>query len=103
MKIQIDNNGSRRGIAMMLVMMVVFVLTVIIAEFASSMAVEVRLARNTGYDEQLEWMGRSGMELARYALVMKCPQTANVDALNQFWAGGTAPCSNNMPEISLKD
>jgi general secretion pathway protein K len=88
---------------MMLVMMVIFVLAVIVGEFAYSMAVEVRLARNTDYDEQLEWMGRSGVELARYALVMKCPQQQNIDALNQFWAGGTAPCSNAMPEISLKD
>lgn len=100
---------------MMLVMMVVFVLTVIIAEFAASMAVEVRLARNTGYDDQLEWMGRSGIELARYALVMKCPSQRNIDSLNQFWAGGSAQCTipganggvpvpdTSMPQISLKD
>jgi hypothetical protein len=88
---------------MMLVMMVIFVLAVIVGEFSYSMNVEMRLARNTGYDEQLEWMGRSGVELARYALVMKCPSQRNIDALNQFWAGGTAPCSNDIPSISLKD
>jgi general secretion pathway protein K len=67
------------------------------------MAVEMRLARNNDYDEQLEWMGRSGIELARYALANKCPSQRNIDALNQFWAGGTAPCSNDIAEISLKN
>jgi general secretion pathway protein K len=74
-----------------------------VGEFSYTMSVEVRLARNSGYDEQLEWMGRSGIELARYALVNKCPGQQNIDALNQFWAGGTAPCSNDIASISLKD
>jgi general secretion pathway protein K len=87
----------------MLVMVVIFALTVIIAAFVISMKLEMRLAQVTDYDVQLEWMGRSGMELARYALSMKCAGQEGIDSLNQFWAGGTSPCSNDLPQISLKD
>lgn len=87
----------------MLVMVVIFALTVILAAFTYSMKVEMRLAQVTDYDVQLEWMGRSGMELARYALSMKCAGQEGIDSLNQFWAGGTSPCSNDLPPISLKD
>jgi general secretion pathway protein K len=67
------------------------------------MSTEIRLARNTEYDAQMEWMGRSGVELARYALANKCPEQRNIDALNQFWAGGTSPCSNDVENIPLKN
>ena len=48
---------------------------------------------------ELEWMGRSGVELARYALVKKCAEQRDIDSLNQFWAGGTSPCSNDNPQL----
>jgi general secretion pathway protein K len=86
----------------MLVMVVLFALTVIIAAFAYSMSVEIKLAQINDYDDELEWMGRSGIELARYALAVKCPEQRDIDALNQFWAGGTSPCSNDVPQFSLK-
>jgi hypothetical protein len=84
-------------------MIVIIALTSLVASFAISMNTEVRLARNSDYDQELEWMGRSGVELARFALANKCPQQKSYDALNQFWAGGTSPCSNDIPQISLKD
>jgi general secretion pathway protein K len=87
----------------MLVMVVIFALTVIIAAFAVSMTVEMRLAQVTDYDVELEWMGRSGIELAKFALANKCPEQRNIDALNQFWAGGNAPCSNDIAQFQLKD
>jgi general secretion pathway protein K len=92
-----------RGIALMVVMMVIFALTVIVAAFAYSMTVEMRLAQITDYDVELEWMGRSGVELARYALATKCAEQRDIDSLNQFWAGGTSPCSNEVPQFSLTD
>jgi len=84
-------------------MVVIFALSVIVAAFAYSMSVEMRLAQISDYDVELEWMGRSGMELARYALANKCPDQRDIDALNQFWAGGTSPCSNDVPQFSLKN
>ena len=89
--------------ALLMVMCVIFALSVIVAAFAYSMTVEMRLAQITDYDVELEWMGRSGVELAEYALANKCPDQKDIDALNQFWAGGTAPCSNDIPQFSLKD
>jgi general secretion pathway protein K len=87
----------------MIVMVVIFALSVIVAAFAYSMSVEMRLAQITDYDVELQWMGRSGVELARYALAMKCPDQRDIDALNQFWAGGSSPCSNDVPQFSLTD
>src|SRR5271156_6299089 len=103
MKIRTCSNSSRQGFALILVMIVVIALTSLVASFAISMNTEVRLARNADYDQELEWMGRSGIELARFALANKCPQQKGYDSLNQFWAGGASPCSNDVPQISLKD
>lgn len=94
---------TKGGFALILVMLAIITLTALVASLAISMNTEVRLARNSDYDMELEWLGRSGVELAEFALANKCAEQKNIDALNQFWAGGTAPCSNDIPQISLKD
>jgi type II secretory pathway component PulK len=94
---------SRDGFALILVMLTIITLTALVGSLAISMNTEIRLARNSDYDMELEWMGRSGVELAKFALANKCAGQQGIDALNQFWAGGTAPCSNDIPQISLKD
>jgi general secretion pathway protein K len=99
MKTRALHSSSRRGIALIIVMVVIFALSVLVAAFAYSMSVEMRLAQITDYDIELEWMGRSGVELARFALVNKCPEQRDIDSLNQFWAGGNAPCSNANPQL----
>jgi general secretion pathway protein K len=103
LKTRIDKSSERVGFALILVMITILALTTLVASFAISMNTEVRLARNSDYDSELEWMGRSGIELARFALANKCQDQKGYDALNQFWAGGTSPCSNDIPQISLKD
>jgi general secretion pathway protein K len=103
LKTRLTHSSSRDGIALLMVMMTVIVLSAIVGSMAISMSTEMRLARNTTYDAQMEWMGRSGVELARYALANKCPEQKNIDALNQFWAGGTSPCSNDVENVSLKN
>lgn len=75
-------------------MMVIFVLSVIVGGFVYSMKVEMKLAHNDNYDAELEWIARGGIEWAKFALVQKCPGQANIDALNQPWAGGTG-CTND--------
>jgi general secretion pathway protein K len=99
----LDRPSPRSGFALILVMITIIALTTLVASFAISMNTEMRLARNSDYDVELEWMGRSGIELARFALANKCPEQRNIDALNQFWAGGAAPCTNELPQISLKN
>jgi type II secretory pathway component PulK len=84
-----------RGIALIIVMIAILVLSGMAAEFALSMKVETKLAQNAENEEQLLWLGRSGVELARWVLAQeKCPY----DSLNQIWAGGPgADCETNGP------
>jgi general secretion pathway protein K len=82
-------SSARHGIALILVLISVVVLAVLAAGFAYSMRVEVKLARNAGYERELEWMGRSGVELARYVVGQQLAIGMEpYDSLNQKWAGG---------------
>lgn len=81
--------SAPRGIALIVVLISIVVLSVLAAGFAYSMKVETRLARNASYDTELEWMGRSGVEVARWVLGQQLLISAEpYDALNQKWAGG---------------
>lgn len=91
--------ASQRGIALMVVLIAVFVLSMLAGAFAYSMKVEAKLARNSNNQADLEWLGRSGVEYARWILgqEMNCP----FDSLNQKWAGGPgSPCETNNPALS---
>jgi general secretion pathway protein K len=75
------------GIALVIVMIAVMILSILAAGFAYSMKVEMRLAMNARNFSELEWLGRSGMEYAKWILAedMKLdPRDANFDV----WAGG---------------
>jgi len=103
--VRIEIQSSVRGIALIIVMIVIVVFSVLAAGFAYSMKVEMKLARNVDSESEMEWMGRSGVELGRYVLAqqMNCPNEP-YDALNQKWAGGPGgSCSTNGPlsEVSL--
>jgi len=93
MKISVQTKSN--GIALIIVMIAILVLSVMAAGFAYSMKVETKLAQNAENEEQLLWLGRSGVELARWVLAQeKCPY----DSLNQIWAGGPgADCETNGP------
>ncbi len=85
-------NRCRRGIALILVMLVIMVLSVMASTFNSNMSVESALARNAYNDRRLEWLCRSGVELARYMVGQQFAdgnlRNENYDALFQRWAGG---------------
>src|ERR1051325_7643086 len=101
--------GSRnRGIALVVVMVAIFVLTALVGAFAYFMKVETQLAMNSRRDTEVIWLGRSGVELARWVLANSPPQCEPYDSLNQFWAGGPGSlCASNsvlveahrLPEI----
>jgi len=77
------------GMALITVMCAIFVLSAMAATFALSMKVETRLAQNANSNQQLLWLGRSGVELARYVLEQQLNlPNEPYDALNQIWAGG---------------
>jgi general secretion pathway protein K len=88
MKISIRHNSD--GIALLIVMCAIFVLSILAAGLAFSMKVEGTLAQSADTNQRLVWYGRSGVELARWVLA----QEANIpgepyDSLNQIWAGGS--------------
>ena len=85
-------------------MLVIIVLGILAGGFAYSMRVETKLAANTRFETDLEWLGRSGVEFARYVLV----QHMNVphepwDSLNQKWAGGPLGTNEALASISLEN
>jgi type II secretory pathway component PulK len=96
-----------RGIAIIIVMMVILVLAVLAGGFAYSMKVETRLARNTAWESDMEWLGRSGVERGKYCLAMHTiapPPENSYAGLNQLWAGGPPnPTNEVLANITLKD
>src|SRR5215469_2024904 len=90
MKLQICPQSRTHSFALIVALLAIFVLSALAAELSYSMQVDMKLAAQSNDEPQLVWLGRSGVELARYVLA----QEANIpgepyDALNQIWAGGT--------------
>jgi len=68
------------------------------------MKVETKLAQNANSETELEWLGRSGVEYARWILAqqMTIPQEP-YDALNQVWAGGPGGIgTSNTPLVDVQ-
>jgi general secretion pathway protein K len=81
---------SERGIALVIVMISIMVLTILAAGFAYSMKVETKLARNANSEAELEWLGRSGVEYARWVLANSMANPMQpYDSLDQPWATGS--------------
>jgi general secretion pathway protein K len=96
------HKNSRAGVALIVVMIAIFVLAMMAAIFAFSMKVETKLAQNSGSEEQLLWLGRSGVEYARWILAQQASIPGEpYDALNQVWAGGTGETNGALAGISL--
>ena len=106
--IQPKSSGvAQFGIALVIVMIAVTVLSVLAAAFAYSMKVETKLAQNSNSETELIWLGRSGVEFARYILAQQSA-IANepYDGLNQKWAGGPGGIGTSnsvLAGISLRD
>lgn len=102
---QLTQRSAQAGIALVIVMVVVMVLGVVAGGFAYSMRVEMRLARHSNNDADLEWMGRSGAEMAKFVLGQKerIPVEQGYEALNQKWAGGSGSTNSVLEGISLEN
>jgi len=92
-----------RGVALIMVMLVIVVLSMMAAGFAYSMRVEMKLARNSSVEPDMELLGRSGVELARYFLgqQLTIPSEAAFAALNQKWAGGPGGTNDALAGMEL--
>jgi general secretion pathway protein K len=94
--------SRRSGIALIMVLLVIVMLGILAGGFAYSMKVETTLARRASFDPEMEWLGRSGVELACYVLGQgSVGIAASYDALNQKWAGGTGDTNSVVSEIPL--
>lgn len=93
--------SSKRGIALMVVLIAVFVLSMLAGAFAYSMRVEAKLAMNSNNQMDLEWLGRSGVEYCRWILAREMTAGCPYTALNQRWAqqGGGNACDTNLNDI----
>lgn len=88
--------GAERGLALVVVMVLVLSMAVIAGAFAYAMKIETRLSVRTQSNGELEWLGRSGVEFARWVLEQqrRIPGEGRYHALNQFWAGGPGPTND---------
>jgi type II secretory pathway component PulK len=91
------------GIALILALIAVFVFSALAAGLALSMKVEARLAQHADSEAQMYWLGRSGVELARWVLSQQTTIASEpYDALNQVWAGGPGGMgTSNSPLCGL--
>lgn len=95
MRIQLQRRES--GIALIIVLLMIVVLAVLAGTFAASMKVETKLARNASFDTEFEWLGRSGIEAAKYVLGQDGQgPLGQVDSLNEVWAGGPGTDTNDL-------
>jgi len=105
MKIAFRKNQN--GIALIIVMISITVLSILAAGFAYSMKVETKLAQNANSETELTWLGLSGVELARYVVAQQLTIAQEpYDSLNQKWAGGpgSLDTSNSvLSSISLEN
>lgn len=92
------------GIALIIVMLVVFVLTAIAGGFAYNVKIETTLARNAQDDYEFEWLARSGMEFSKWVLGQQAAiREEPYDALNQFWAGRLFDTNDVFEGLSLQN
>lgn len=101
MKISLGHSRER-GIAIIVVMVSIFILAALAADFASRMKVETRLAMNSNNDSEMEWLARSGIEWARYVVGEQLlVPNEQYDSLDQVWAGGPGGTNDLLSGITL--
>jgi type II secretory pathway component PulK len=89
MKLRIGPKSRTHSFALIIALLAIFVLSANAALLWYSMQVDMKLAAKSQYEPQLLWLGRSGVELARWVLAQEASIPGEpYDALNEFWAGG---------------
>jgi general secretion pathway protein K len=104
--VNININKGQRGMAIFIVLICLAVLVGMAAIFSYNMKVEMKLAANSNNETDMEWLGRSGVEYAKWilALEMTLPgRGQRFTALNQKWAGGTGETNDVLAGISMTD
>jgi general secretion pathway protein K len=98
---KIFQRQKQNGFAVIIALIAITVLSILAAGFAYSMKVETKLANNANAEEQLLWLGRSGVEYARWILAQQTTIAAEpYDSLNQIWAGGPGSMADSNSVLS---
>lgn len=96
--------AKNRGIALMMVLIVVMVFSAMAGLFAYSMKVETKLARNATFDADFEWAARSGVEVARWVLANdSAGPFGQIDSKLSKWAGGPGDTNGPLAELDLSN
>src|SRR5215510_7485633 len=96
--------SNRSGIALIIVLVVIVALGILAGGFAYSMKVEMTLARHASFSSELDWMGRSGVEVAKWVLGQEAMgQMGQVDSLKAKWAGGPGETNSAVAGVDLKN
>jgi general secretion pathway protein K len=96
---KISLRHSRRGFAVLVVLVAVLVLSMLAGALAVFMKVESQLTQNGNDDEKLLWIGRAGVERACWILAN---EPSGPTDLKQIWAGGPGDGpETNGPLIGL--
>jgi type II secretory pathway component PulK len=91
-----------QGIALMIVMIAIFVLSVLAGGFAYSMKVETKLAMNARNEAAILGLGRSGVEYASCILGLQLMVAGEpYDSLNQKWAGGPGGLASSNSAVAM--
>ena len=79
---------GRSGVAIVIVLWVILVLSLLISGFAFTMHVETQVASYARKELKAEMLARSGVEVARMQLILhqQSPTQSGFDAPNQDWA-----------------
>ncbi len=92
------------GVALIMVLVVIVVLSILAFGFAYSMKVETTLARHAMFSSELDWAGRSGIEIAKWVLSEESKGAqAMGDSLRNKWAGGPGDSNSPIAAIDLKN
>lgn len=95
--------SREKGIALIMVMIVITALAIMAGGFAYTMKVETKLARNASFEADYEWAGRSGIERAKWVLAMSSTgRGGQVDSLGSKWAGGSGDTNGPLADVDLK-
>lgn len=79
--------SREKGVAMVLVLWVIMVLSLLISGFAFRMQVETQVASFSRKELKAEMLARSGIEVARMQLILHAKSAeSGFEALNQEWA-----------------
>lgn len=103
MKFTRSSRSERAGVALIVALVAVVFLCALAAGLALMMKTEIRLAQNADNEEDIYWLGRSGVELARWVLAQEASIPGEpYDSLNQIWAGGPGSLGEtNSPLVGL--